>query len=305
MKRVFLIILAVLLLLSPGLVAAAHDDIVVVQSSRLQPYEEALAGFRQTWGSLIPRSGPKAILPGPLDVHVLSEEPDRRQLLASVRERQPDLIVAIGTNSLALVKGITAIPVLYLMVPYPEEMGDKHDNLHGIGMRISPARQLTGLLDVFPASRRLGVVYDPGRSSALLEEMREAAAREQVSLVVRSVSTAREVPAALDDLVGFIDAYWMLPDQTVVTPQTVEAMLLVSLEHRIPILTFSEKYVKLGATLTVTFDIFDMGRQAAEMAGRILSGQPVSDVEPGKVKISVNQKVEEKLGVKKQAAIGD
>jgi putative ABC transport system substrate-binding protein len=99
---------------------------------------------------------------------------------------------------------------------------------------------------------------------------------------------------------GKIDAFWMLPDLTAITPETVEYLLLFSLENTIPILTFAEKYVELGALMSVGIDAFDIGTQAGEMAENILSGRDVKNiqrVDARKAVISINLKVARKLGI--------
>ena len=81
----------------------------------------------------------------------------------------------------------------------------------------------------------------------------------------------------------------------------VELFLLLSLEDRIPILTFSEKYVELGALISIGIDAFDIGRQAAEMANSILSGRNGGGMKPvdaQKAVLSVNLKIARKLGIR-------
>jgi putative ABC transport system substrate-binding protein len=92
----------------------------------------------------------------------------------------------------------------------------------------------------------------------------------------------------------------MIPDLTVITPETVEFLLLFSLENQIPLLAFSDKYVELGALLSIGIDPFDIGRQAGEMAKKILSGgdvRNVQQVDARKAIISVNLKIARKLGM--------
>jgi putative ABC transport system substrate-binding protein len=86
---------------------------------------------------------------------------------------------------------------------------------------------------------------------------------------------------------------------TVIIPETVEAMLLFSLENKIPLVSFSEKYVEMGALMSIGVDAFDMGMQAGEMAQRILSGGTVNvhHTDARKAVISINSKVAKKLGI--------
>lgn len=99
---------------------------------------------------------------------------------------------------------------------------------------------------------------------------------------------------------GEVDALWMLPDTTVVTPESIEFLLLFSLTNRIPILTFSDKYVQMGAIMALDIDPYDLGRQGGDLVRRILSGTPVEQVqraEPRSIVMTVNAKVARKLGL--------
>jgi putative ABC transport system substrate-binding protein len=101
-------------------------------------------------------------------------------------------------------------------------------------------------------------------------------------------------------MVGRIDCFWMLPDLTVITPQTVEIMLLFSLEHRIPIFSFSGKYLTRGAAFAVTFDNYDLGCSAAVMAMKLLAGHAVEalpPLEPQTIRLQTNHSVVNKLGI--------
>jgi len=97
-----------------------------------------------------------------------------------------------------------------------------------------------------------------------------------------------------------IDAFWMLPDITLITPETVKFLLLFSFENNIPLLAFSEKYVEAGAFMSTGIDAFDMGIQAGELANEILSGRGAKDVQQvcaRKVVVSTNLMIARKLGI--------
>ena len=92
----------------------------------------------------------------------------------------------------------------------------------------------------------------------------------------------------------------MLPDLTVLTPETVEYLLLFSLEQEVPVLTFSDKYLEMGGLLSIGVDPYDMGRQAGELGRRILSAPKArqSDfVFARKGLVTINSTVARKLGI--------
>lgn len=297
MKKALLLLLALLALAAKP---ARAQQLVVVQSSRISPYEEALAGFNEAIEGQLPTHGPKQISHDPPITLVLADEPDEATLHRKIQAANPALIVAIGTNALTAVRQYTDIPVVYLMVPYPQAVSIGHANITGVDMTCDPVEQLRALAELLPSLRRLGLIYDPRQSGALVEQIRAATAARHITLVASRAGQAREVGPLLDAMLGTIDAFWMLPDSTVVTPETVEIMLLSSLENRLPILTFSEKYLKRGATLAMVPDNDSMGQQAGELAATILR-QPRPAVLPlpvaAKSRTLFNAGVARKLGL--------
>jgi len=159
---------------------------------------------------------------------------------------------------------------------------------------------LFALLEALPDIKTIGLLYDPDRTGPLAEKAREAARKTGIKLIAKEVHSSKRVPSLIKDMEEKIDVFWMLPDLTVITPETVEFLLLISLENKIPILTFSEKYVELGALMSIGIDAFDIGCQAGEMAKEILSGRDVTNIQPvdaRKAVISINLKIARKLGI--------
>ena len=133
-----------------------------------------------------------------------------------------------------------------------------------------------------------------------MRKAQNAAADAGIKLLAKEVQSPKEVPPALLAFKGKIDVYWMIPDPLVVTPETTESLLLFSVENMVPILTFSEKYVEMGALLSVGIDPYDIGRQASDIAKKILAGagvKNVRNVDPRKAILSLNQKIAKKLGI--------
>ena len=297
MKKILLIILTLLSILQA---TAWGSDIVVVQSGRLPAYNSVLLGFENTMSGDIPDRGQKAIQAHTITSHILSEVKSQNQLRQKIIRQQPDLLLVIGSSSLSLCKNIRDIPIIYTMVPYPGLMAEAQDNITGIKINITAVQQLNVLTRTIPQIKSIGLLYDPDRTGLFVKEAEEIARHLNLNFVALPVKTAKEVPDQLDSLSGKIDCYWMLPDRTVITPQTVDHIMLFSLENRVPILTFSEKYLEVGAMLSVSFDPYDIGKQAGEMALKILDNTKVSDLPAAgvrKIKIRANSIAAKILGI--------
>ena len=280
-----LLIFLILLTLCQGS-AWAGQEIVAIQSIRIQPYEDAVQGFEMACGAKIER--------------LIISELKGTDIVEKINEIRPDMILAVGLDALSRVKRIKDIPVIYLMVLHPQSILSGEKNISGVSMDIPQEKQLRTLLDALPRTKTVGLLYAQEKTGRLAEKAREAARKIGIKLLAKEVHSTRDVPQSIQDMKGKIDVFWMLPDLTVITPETIEFVLLFSLENKIPVLAFSEKYVELGALMSVGIDAFDIGIQAGEMAEKILSGRDIMNirqVDARKAVISINLKVAKTLGI--------
>jgi len=266
--------------------AEAGQEILAVQSARVEPYEEALKGFKSTCDARIQR--------------IIISKTQAKNIPREIKRIKPDIVLAVGRDALSTAKNIKDIPIVYLMVLNPQTMLSEEKNITGVSMNISPEKQLTALLEALPQTKRIGIVYDPSRTAYFVSDAQYAARKMGVTLLAKKAESPKEVPSLIMDMKGKIDAFWMLPDITVVTSDTVEFLILFSMENNIPLLTFSEKYLELGAFMSTAIDPFDMGVQAAEMANNILrekDGKSIQQVNARRMIVSTNLMIAGKLGI--------
>ena len=265
-------------------IAIAGNKVLVAQSLKVGPYEEALKGFESVQNSEI--------------IRIFTYEMEETAVLKAIKRNHPDLILAIGMDALKKIKMVADIPVLYVMVLNPQSIVSNGDNVSGISMNISQEKQMGIVLDALPDLKTAGFLYNPGRTGELAGRAKRAAAEAGINLITREVHTPREVPSSIGTMKSSIDVFWMLPDITVCSPEVIEFLLLFSLENKIPIITFSGKYLKLGALMSIGIDAFDIGLQAGEMAEDILSNAvKVQRVDARKAVVTINLKIARKLGI--------
>ena len=256
----FLRILVITLLLSAPLPAFAYD-VLILQSMHEKGYDEAFRGFKRECRASIR----KLVLTDYVEADITR----------ITREEHPKLIVAVGDHALELAQRQKTTPVLYMMA-----LNVRHrKGVTGIGMLLDPARYFS-VFDALGAGK-VGVIYDPARSGAYLKRAHSAANRNRIELVLREVHTAKETPAMLESLRGKIDAIWMLPDTTAVSPASTEAYFLFSQGERVPVVTFADVYLSMGGAVALTIDRHDIGRQLGEMAQEVLDGTDVDDLPAG------------------------
>ncbi len=284
-RKLFVILLVKLLILSPCIVEA-NSKVIVIESLMVKPYEEALSGFKSVCDCEIER--------------LIVSEMGGVDVVKEVSKIKPDIIVTVGIDALLKVKKIKDIPIIYLMVLNPQSVISKEENITGVSMNIPPEKQLVLLHEGFHDAKRVGLLYDPAKTGYLIERARYYSKKLGIKLIAREVHSPKEVPSIINNMKYGIDVFWMLPDTTVITPETVEFLFLFSIENKIPVFTFSDKYLELGAVMSVSIDAFDIGRQAGEMAKKILSGTNIKNLprfDARKAVLTINLKTAKKMGV--------
>lgn len=233
-------------------------DVLVLQSLHEKGYDEAVRGLRREC-----KASMRTV--------VLSDYVEA-DITRISREEHPRLIVAVGDRALALAEKLRNVPVLYMMALNPKP----RQRVTGVGMLLDPVRYFS----VFESlgCKRVGVVYDPARSGPYLKKAQALARRSGIDLLVREVRTPRETPGMLENLRGKVDAIWMLPDLTAVSPESTEAYFLFSQGERVPVVTFAEVYLTMGGAVALGIDRFDIGRQLGEMAQSVLDGTPIEEI---------------------------
>lgn len=261
--RIWIKALTLSILLIPSFSSAA--DVVSLQSINIKPYNEVLKGFRDACGCSVE----------PIVITGLGHS----ALSRKIAEANPSLVLTIGMDAYNKAKSINHYPTIYSMILDPTDIAADRSDTTGVTMNISPGSQLETIKRVLPLTRRVGLLYDPSRTAGFVNRAGDAATAEGITLVIKEVHTSEEVPAILRSMrESTVDALWMIPDLTVVTPETIKLMLLYSLQNNIPVITFSDKYVEMGALMSLSIDAYDTGRQTGEMAREFLSGTDINQI---------------------------
>ncbi|MFO0752515.1 MAG: ABC transporter substrate binding protein [Thermodesulfovibrionales bacterium] len=274
-------LLLLFLLAAPS--AAGALDVVAVKGSSLAPYEEALEGFR----SAVPFTVREVPLVKPGDADIV-----RR-----IRRMKPDLVLAIGQSAIESLGAIEDIPLVYLMVLNLSPSLAKKENLSGVSLYLSPETCLTALARAVPEKKRIGVIYDEAKSSAFVEKVRHAAQARDLEIVARKAETPADVMPLFTALRGKIDLLLLLPDTTVISPDTLKLLMHYSLQHAVPVVSFTSRHMDLGALMALDIDPFDMGAQAGDIAQRLLSAKSTPHIreEARKGRPTLSLKIANKL----------
>jgi len=244
--------------------------VAVILSGEAEPYQAALAGFRDALKLQAPNLTVEVLRSG--DAGVL-----RRALSSSPA---PVLVLSLGTPATReAVAEAGQKPVVAGMILHPRDIAG-HANATGVYLEHSAETEVRWLTQLLPGQRRVGIIYHSEANAVRVEEVRRAAARWNLTILAIRIEGAAQLPAALQSLANRTDVILGLTDPMVFNTETVRPLLMFSFQNRIPIVGPSGGWVRAGAIYALERDFRDVGAQSAELALRILRGQSPGALPP-------------------------
>lgn len=262
--------------------AVAAEAVLLLKSRDLAPFDQAADGFAQQW---------KQLAPGCEIVQrtLVESAPDGGLSPAAVAKPLAVVaVVAVGTEAARWALRHTDRPVVFCMVGNARQSLldglSKHDRdrVTGVLLNIPARAQFELLRGVMPDAKKIGVIFDPQKSAAAVREAAAAAAELGMELVTREVASEAALAGATAWIAPRIDALWAPVDSTVFNSRSAQFVLLQMLQHKVPVLGFSENMVKAGALLAPRVNYGAVGRQTAELLAAALkaSAPAAVDLQP-------------------------
>ena len=246
-----------------------------------------------------------------LDVQIAQNDPTLAKTIAEkfVADKV-DMILALSTPSMQAAvqaaKG-TNIPVLFVGVSDPIGAGvlttvDKPSGTNVTGVyNFDPVQaQMDLAREIKPSIKTIGAVYNAGEANSVsnIKVLKDVTQKLNWKVVDATVTSSADVRTAAESLVGRVDAVYMPTDNTV--EAALEALIKVTQDAKLPLFTGDVDSVKRGGLAAVGDDPEDKGRQAGDMAIRILRGEKPGEIKPEQVRkreVYVNQTTANTIGI--------
>lgn len=252
--------LALLLLCLVALPARAAR-VAVVQSDDLPAYAGPVAAF-------VDGVGEPALV---LNIHGRRNEAEA--VAKRLKREDPEVVFALGAKAAWTVKReLPDTTVIYAMVLNPARYGIEGGRTMGVAATVPPAEYLSQFAGFFPDVKTVGVLSGPLATDERMAAMREVAARLGLTLVVEEVDSPRRARKAFYGMAPGVDALWLQPDRDMLTPEVFRVVTEEARRRRLPLLVETDNMVRAGALFAVVPDPEGIGRQAAEMARKVLEG---------------------------------
>lgn len=184
-----------------------------------------------------------------------------------------------------------------------------------------PGGNVTGTIDLHPETidktlafiqelgvKNVGMVYNAGEQNSVeqVKQVKEKAAALGLSVQEASVSTSAEVKQAAESLVGKVEGFYIITDNTVVS--ALESVIDVANANKLPLVVGELDSVARGGLAAYGFEYYDIGFEAGQMAVKILKGEATpADLPaqyPQNLKLVINKETADTLGLDIQDSWG-
>ncbi len=270
--------------------SAGAGEVAIIKTRNLAPYNEAITGFTINCSSMKTRE------------YDMEEDQSRGEEIASqINASKPSAVLAVGNPAAQIAKLYIdkSIPVVFIMVQDPEKIGLQDiDNITGISMNIPVETQLRALKALVPSVTKVGAIYNPKISFNDVKEAMKISNQLGFRLIAVKVDSPGDVSRALRAFAKGIDAYWMLPDRTVMQAFTI--ILAYTNERKIPFLAPLKIRVDQGALVSLAANYANIGSQGCGIVSQVIGGTKPSHIpisSPKGLELTVNLTAANTLGL--------
>jgi putative tryptophan/tyrosine transport system substrate-binding protein len=274
----------------------------------------AMAGSR-IWVALGEGEEPYTEVAGKVQAELVAQNEvtiARWPILRDSPSGPPDLLVTVGVSALDGMLEVLGnrkdtwqkVPLLALLVP--RVIAAARQAAPSLGQRAFSAimldqpldRQLALIKRAMPDRTKVGIL--PGRQvRAQYGELQKAANTLQLRLTIGpEIDEAKDISAVLREVLESADLILALPDPDVYYKQSIQYILLTAYRARIPLVAYSQSFVRSGALLGLYSTPAQIAAQAAEMVHTWQSDRSLPPIQvPRYFTVDINAKVARSLNI--------
>ncbi|WP_167958932.1 ABC transporter substrate-binding protein [Anaerosporobacter faecicola] len=220
----------------------------------------------------------------------------------------PDLILAIATPAAQSLANVTKdIPIVVTAVTDPADSGIVETNEAPGGnitgtSDLNPVKeQMDLLLQLLPDAKKIAILYCSSEANSKFQADLAAEAAANVGLETQeaTVSNTNDIEQVVQSLVGKVNAIYTPTDNTIASGMSTVAMVANS--NNIPIICGESGMVENGGLATYGINYYNLGKQTATMAVKILTGEskpadmPIEYLD--NMDLTINEEVAAQLGI--------
>lgn len=191
-------------------------------------------------------------------------------ILSSNDTHSHELIITLGSSAAdkILEQNINK-PVLCALIPqqtFHAFNGKKPNNEPWAALLIDQPiqRQLLLIKHLFGADETVGTILGP-YSAPMKKELADQSRALNQTLFIETIQSTDELIFSLNKLSMNSKVLLAIPDPVAFNKNTIRSILLSTYRHQIPVIGFSQSYVKAGAIASLHTDIPQLAQQTADI----------------------------------------
>ena len=203
----------------------------------------------------------------------------QRRAAAGFKAANVDLVYSLTTPGTSIVKEVMPpeTPIVFSIVTYPADSGliesfeYSGNNLVGTSNYV-PLRHYLRLLQlVLPSARSVAIFHRQGEPNSKIQaaSMIRLLRRAGIEAIDREPSSLDQVRDMALALVGKADVFMTTTD-TLMQGGGEKALIEISLEHGVPILSSNKAGIEQGSSFGPVANFYTLGKMSGEKAARIL-----------------------------------
>jgi len=242
--------------------ARLQARVVLVVSSQANLEQEIAGNFKQAHAGLLEEYNLRGL------------EDEARKIGKNLVARPPELLVVIGNLAAKMAKESSPdCPIIYAAASNVQGLELTGERVYGISVQPRAGPILENFKLALPGYRRIGIIYNPNYLEKEIKELEIAGNKAGLVLKPVPVREMKEIPQALNQLLGQVEVYLMLDDPGVLTADTFPFIFVSCYQKKIPIFAASQEMVKNGALAGFAPNPADVGLKMAELARQILQAK--------------------------------
>ena len=218
-----------------------------------------------------------------------------------------DVMLAIATPAAQSLSSLTkGKPILFTAVTDPvsaklvKSMDNVGGNVTGTSDMSPINKQVELLKKVFPNTKKVGIMYTTSErnSEVQVEEAKKYFKEFGIETVIKGISSTNDIQDTAKSLMSQTEVIFIPTDNTIVS--AINALVDLSKETKVPVVGSDAGSVEKGVLFTYGTNYEALGRQTGKLAGRVLRGEKVKDIDaeyPKTLNVVVNHDMAKELGI--------
>ncbi len=198
-------------------------------------------------------------------------------IIEQIKEAQHLQIVAIGLEAAKAASSLSRIPVIFCQIYNYQDHNLVNEYIKGVSLIPSLEQQFQAWKTVFPQLKTVGFITGRGKQP-LIDSALKTAATYDITLINHTVNNDKEMWGEFRRLTPQVDAFWLLPDNRILSKRTLRSIVSYSTKHTTPLFTINGLLLQAGAVISSSQVDDDI---AQKVVTRLLSINPDQTI-PGR-----------------------